>query len=441
MPVARPFRLVSAAALSLLGMAPAIVRAQVAADTAARSAMIDYQAECKADAGRLWGQSLCGPIVLVDPDTHQGIASIKPPGGAFVEDHGVWIGTLPPGIPISNTSLVWVGVAWAFVRLPVPDQRLDRVSLLLHESFHRIEDSLHLAGGDPMLPHLDEREGRYWLRLEIRAMKAALSAEGAVAKAAARDAMLFRARRVSLYPGSDTLEDLVERHEGMAEYTGTALALQRTGEPLSGTAHLFDGFEHRPTFVRSLGYGTGPGLGLLLDRYDSGWRKRLAGHSPALMLGTAAGYRPPADLKAEADRRAMAYGGGALAREEDARASRRQAELKDYHQRLVEGPVLELRQERLGRSFNPNTLVAFGAEGTIYPTGAFSADWGALTIDSLGGLVSGDYRLLRVSLPVDTSASLIRGIGWTLELKRGWKLTKGTRTGDLTVVSDAGSGP
>jgi hypothetical protein len=437
MSIARPTWLASAAAWSLAVASATPANAQLVQDSIARSGMRDYLTACRQDAGRLWGRSLCGPIILVEPETRQAIASEKPPGGEFALGGGVWVGTVPSGIPLSNTSLTWVGVPWAFVRLPLPDDRLSRVQLLLHESFHRIEDSLHLEGGDPLLPHLDERDGRFWLRMELRAMSAALSATGDSARRATKDALLFRARRQAIYPGTDTLEDAVERHEGMAEYTGMVLALRLTGSPVSTSARSFREFESRPSFVRSLGYGTGPGLGLLLDRYAAGWRGRVAGQSPAGILGAAVGFHPSAKLAEEADHQSTRYGGREVATEEEAREQDRRTRLAAYRTRLIDGPVMVLRQNRLSRSFNPNTLVAFGGDGTVYPTGTFSAEWGALEVNEGGALVANDFQLLRVALPADTAARPIQGSGWTLDLAKGWRLAPGRRAGDLEVVPDS----
>ena len=433
MPVARLSWLASAAALSLAAVLAPPVEAQEPIDSAVRATMRDYLQACKADNAVLWRRSLCGPIILVDPDTRQAIASVEPPSGGFTQWMGAWEGVVPPGIPLSNTSLDWAGTPWAFVRLPLSSDRLARVQLLLHESFHRIEDSLNLAGGDPMLPHLDERDGRYWLRLELRAMSAALSATGDSALQATRDALLFRARRHQLYLGTDTLEDQVERHEGMAEYTGMVLALRQTGEPVSVAARSFAEFETRPSFVRALGYGTGPGLGLLLDRYADGWRGRLAGKSPSGILASAVRFTLPADLERAAANRATHYAAAALASEEDAREQARQARLADYRKALLEGPVLVLRQDRLSRAFNPNNLVAFGNDGTVYPDGTFSGEWGSLEVEEGGVLVAGDFKTLRAPLPADTATRPIRGKGWKLELAKGWHLAPGSRPGDLEV--------
>jgi hypothetical protein len=135
--------------------------------------------------------------------------------------------------------------------------------------------------------------GHEWLRLELRALAAALRSNGAAARAAARDALLFRLRRQQIYPGADTLEAALEQQEGLAEYTGDKIALAVTGAPESRVAQALDEFESRPTFVRSLGYGTGPALGLLLDRYASGWRNRVKEHGIAPQLAKALHFVPP----------------------------------------------------------------------------------------------------------------------------------------------------
>src|SRR5689334_14643679 len=105
MPVARRIRLASAAALSSIAALTSNALSQNASDTAAIAALHDYQAECRADNGALWGRSLCGPILLVDPRTRHALAPIKPPGGTFTQTEGLWIGTIPNGIPVANTSL------------------------------------------------------------------------------------------------------------------------------------------------------------------------------------------------------------------------------------------------------------------------------------------------------------------------------------------------
>ena len=283
---------------------------------------------------------------------------------------------------------------------------------------------------------LDERDGRYLLRLELRAMVAAIQASGAAARRATEDALTFRAQRNRLYPGSDTLESALEIQEGLPEYTGTRLALTATGLGMARVAQATAEFESRPTYVRALGYGTGPLLGLLLDRYATGWRPRVREAGFSRQLGPAIGFDQPGNLDSAVAASAPRYGGDSLAQVENARAEVRADAVARFRALLVDGPVIILRAEQMMRSFNPNNLVALGASGTVYPTGTFQADWGVLTVEQGGALVLPGNREVRVPVPaaMDPLSAVIAGSGWRLELKPGWRLTPGPRPGDFTAT-------
>ncbi len=423
---------------AVLALSSSPLAAQV--DTAAaRAALTDFATACAQDGGALWGRSLCGPLFLVDPATRAVIANMADSTPVLVEHGGVYVGTLPTDIVPSNTAVSWGGRRWAMVMLPLPADRYTRLQLLAHESFHRIQDDLGLALLAPPSPHLDERDGRVWLRLELRALAAAVAAKGPAARDAAHDALLFRAYRLQRYRGADTLEALLETQEGLAEYTGTRIALAATGEPEAAATRELTEFESRSTYVRSFAYATGPALGLLLDRYAPGWRTQLRTHyDPAGLLAAALGFRADDGLEREARAAARAYGGDAVARAEDARATERDARLAAYRTSLVDRPVLVLRQRNLGLSFDPNTVVPLGDAGTVYPTGTFKASWGTLQVADGGALVNPDFTVLTVAAPADTAGSTLKGAGWTLQLTAGWVVRPSAkRPGDYEVVAAA----
>ncbi|MGD0484528.1 MAG: hypothetical protein ABSB58_07720 [Gemmatimonadales bacterium] len=416
---------------------PAIAAAQAAADSAAAlTGVREFWAACSHDAGRTWGKSLCGPLITVNGQTGLAIATEQPPRGTFTRSGTLWIGQVPEGMQVANTAFEWNGRLWSTVRLPLPTDRFARIQLLIHESFHRIQPDLGLNAGDAMNAHLDERDGRYLLRLELRAMAAAIQTSGAAARRATTDALLFRPERNRLYPGSDMLENALEIQEGLPEYTGARLALTETGLTAARAAQAAAEFENRPTYVRALGYGTGPLLGILLDRYTPGWRTRIREAGFAHQLASAVGFVPPADLSAAVAASAVRYGGDSLARAEDDRAASRARALAAYRALLVDGPVLVLRADELFRSFDPNNLVPLGASGTVYPNGTFQAVWGVLTVERGGALVAPGNREVRVPVPpaTDSTAAALQGDGWRLELRPGWRLRPGPRPGDLTAT-------
>ena len=402
----------------------------------ATAGLRDARVACARDGGRLWGASLCGPVVLVRPSTRVALANRRDPDSTFAARDGAWVGTLPSSVGVANTSVRWGDAYWSMVMLPLPADRFERIKLLAHESYHRLQSAQGRAGADPVNAHLDERDGRLWLRMELRALAAALRATGPLARQRTEDALTFSAYRRQLYPGSDTLEAALEMQEGLAEYTGARLALDVTGAREDRVARQLAELETRPSYVRSFAYATGPALGLLLDRYAPGWRGRVREERDMTrLLADALHFTPPPDLAVAAPTRAMLYGFVKVAAAEDARDADRRARAAAYRAALVDGPVLVARQKGLGTVFDPNTLVPLGAEGTVYPTGTFTAPWGKLQVTEGGALVSPDFTTVRVPAPADTAARPLRGRGWTLELAPGWTVRPAvTRPGDWELA-------
>jgi hypothetical protein len=64
--------------------------------------------------------------------------------------------------------------------------------------------------------------------------------------------------------------------------------------------------------------------------------------------------------------------------------------------------------------------------------------WGMLTVTD-GALLKGDWSEVRVVAPKDVTTRLIKGDGWTLELKTGWSLQPGKRSEDYMLKHDGGS--
>lgn len=404
----------------------------------ASAALVEFDAACRR-VPPLWPVELCGPIVLVDPQTRLAVANAPDPAGAFTGRGGVFVGRMPDDMPVANTGFDWQDARWAMIMLPLAGEASSRLRLLAHESFHRIQSALGYPLADAVLAHLDEEQGRTWLRLELRALARALSAAGGEARQAVHDAALFRQVRHATYPGAAELERQLEANEGLAEYTGVRFAMDAAGSGIGDAVRAAEAFEQRPAYVRSLGYGTGPLLGLLLDRYEPGWRDTflenpdLAGRLAAAVDAPAA---DPAAAKAEATRRAAGYGAVTVLAEERERARRRAAEQQRYRRILVDGPTLALGPPDLMLMFNPNTVLPLGPEGYIYPGAILLGPWGRLEIREGAALGSEDRSRARVAAPSSAEpapSGTVEGPGWTLTLEPGWRLVPGERPGDFKL--------
>ena len=274
--------------------------------------------------------------------------------------------------------------------------------------------------------------------MELRALAEALRTKGAPARRAAKDAMAFRAARQFLNPGSDQLESALEIQEGLAEYTGTVVALNNSGESVSRVARAVEDFEDQRAFARSFAYATGPALGLLADRFASPWRKTVKSDTNlASILVKALGFRADAAVVERAKSRAQRYGFRLVSQDEHARAAITLARSASYRTRFLEGPILEIpRTGDLQRSFNPNNLFPLADSGTVYPTGTFTGRWGTLQVDDVGALLAPDNQSLRVSAPTNDQARPLTGPGWRLELASGWTIRASTKPGSFELAPE-----
>lgn len=387
----------------------------------------------RADRGRLWGVSLGGGLLLVDPETRLAYANQPDPQGRLRRVGPVLRGEIPTDVNLANTALAWAGGKWSMILLPLPEDRVARARLIVHELWHGVQDQLGLPSSAATNHHLDTREGRYWLQLEWRALARALAEPGSKRAAATIDAALFRAQRRALFPGAAVEENAMEMHEGMAEYTGIKLSGATDPARFVIETNLQEAPETE-SFVRSFAYATGPAYGLLLDETGLVWRKGLQPSSDlgALLLRRANLTLPP-DLSAAAARRAVSYDSADLAAREQAREKARRAVLDEYRAKLVDGPVLKLPLHNMKMEFDPGNLVPLESAGTVYPHIRIVDDWGILTVKKQGALLKADFSEASVTPPAKLDTQPFTGDDWTLELKPGWELAPGSRKGDFQL--------
>ena len=173
----------------------------------------------------LWNINIYGPILLVNPDTRQLYSNYTDSAGLLKKNGNIYSGNLPAEINIANTAVDWSGRRWAMIMLPLPENKEVRINLLAHELFHKAQPSLGFKLFNTQNNHLDQRDGRIYLRLELEALKKALQATNDnELKTHLTNAFTFRKYRYSLYPGADTTENLLELNEGLAEYTGLIIS-------------------------------------------------------------------------------------------------------------------------------------------------------------------------------------------------------------------------
>lgn len=406
--------------LATLVFAATVSAAPIPLDRARRT-FEEIRLVSEEDGGRLWGTELYGPMLFVDPQTRFAVGNRADAAGVLKAADGVFAGTLPPNVTVANTAVTWNGVEWTMIMWgAVSERSVPRRRLLLHESFHRVQDDL----GFPMAPadnaHLDTVDGRYWLILELRALAAALRNENRAVAIA--DAAAFRARRRGMFAAAEPNERALENNEGLAEYTGFALRGTGDEETRLAIARRIVNAGTTGTLVRSFAYETGPAYGMLLDAMAPEWRKSYKVTSDlAKTLVAAAKLALPQDV----EERAAMYDGKKLRAAEESRAKEQAERLALYRARLVDGPLLMIPTSIAHFGFDPNTVMPFGEHGTVYPALQVTGDWGELTTER-GARVNADWSMLIFG--AEDRAGL--------KLKEGWGLTAGSRAGDVVVTKE-----
>jgi hypothetical protein len=403
--------------LTAIIFAAALVKGPIPLDEAKR-AFDDARLASEQDGGKLWGVPLYGPMFFVDPETRSVVANVADAAGTLEKSGELFTGTLDKSIPIANTAVDWKGTRWTMVMWnSISKRAVPRRRLMMHESFHRVQDSVGLPANNDSVAHLDTLDGRYWFRLELRALAAALRSDGDVRARAISDALAFRAKRLALFPET-AKEPVLENNEGLAEYTGWALRGTADRETRSTFAQALTDIDPTTTFSRSFAYSTGPAYGLLLDILDAGWTRGYKSTSSlsALLAGKVS-IVPP-----DPDGAAQRYGGAELRAEEIKREAETRAKVANYRALLIEGPILELPTGAF--SFDPYTVTTIPDAGTVYGTFEVTAPWGTFKTES-GALMTPDGRVFVPASARDSPQ---------LHLATGWQILAGDRSGDFRVT-------
>jgi hypothetical protein len=381
----------------------------------------EVQALCERDGGRLWGVSLCGPMVIGDMRTRTFATSQPAPDAPR-----------PPLVGLVNAPVEWSGATWgAYIwDFAVNETPRGRNELMLHELFHRVQPQLGLAGLAPSNEHLDAVDGRYWLQLEWRALAQALREAGDRREAAVRDALAFRQTRRALYQGAAESERAAEIVEGLAQYTGTIVAATSTAEATASAIEQLARAEKQESFVRTFAYASGPAYGLLLDASSADWRRKIRGADDlGAFLMQALGVQTASDAEAAAVR----YGGAELRVAEQRREQQRQERISELRKRFVDGPVLLIQGGGRGSSDSRGAVVLPGIGTVYFGTYQFSGEWGTLEAET-GVLVASDVGSRRVPAPMRRNDGTVYGDGWTFKAAPGWVVREGARRGDYEVV-------
>lgn len=386
----------------------------------------------------LWNKDLYGPMILIDPKTREFFAS-EPDSEGILKYNGttLYSGVLPATVNIANTAINWGGKRWAMIMLPLSQNKENRINLLAHESFHRIQPSLGFSLNNAENNHLDQKEGRIYLRLELEALKQAVRSNSEKEiKRHLTNALIFRKYRNTLYKGSETTENLLELNEGIAEFTGLIVSGRNKDQTRSYFLNGIEGFMKNPTFVRSFAYYTTPVYGYLLYHKDPDWNKKI--DSKTDLTGyfiKAFDIRIQTDLQKAVEKLSDNYNGTSIIKQEIDREEQTKKRIAEYKLKFIQQPHFEIKFEKMNVSFDPRNIMPVEDLGTVYPNIRITDLWGILTVET-GALMSPNWDKISISNPVKTENKKVSGDGWILELTDGYTIAKDEDNGNYKLIKN-----
>jgi len=379
----------------------------------------------------LWNLDLYGPVLLVDPATRKIYSNFPDSAGILKQNGNIFTGLLPIMINIANTSLKWQGTSWAMIMLPLPQNNQERFDLLSHELFHRSQPVLGFRLANSDNDHLDKREGRIYLRLELEALDLALKTSDAdEIREHLANAFFFRKTRNSIFPGSAINENRLELNEGLATYTGIMMSGRNDQEKQAYFEKKLIEFQKYPTFVRSFAYITTPLYGLILSRLDKSWNKQV-NDTTNLTDYFINAFRVSVPVILCPDCLAR-YNYKVILDEETGREEEKARQIAEFKKTFIEKPHLDIILEKMNISFDPRNIIPLEEYGNVYPSMRITDNWGILTVTG-GALLSKNWDKVTVSEPVVMSSEKITGEGWTLELKDSYIVEKNIPGGNSNV--------
>lgn len=381
---------------------------------------------CAKDSGKLWGQQLYGPVMFVDRTSRRIIANQADSSGYLKEKDGIFTGIFPRELIINNTAINFGGTVFAISPLPPEDERYDyrMLTRALHSLYHRLQ---LLNGIKPFVynvPSMDETKARIWIKLEWEALRKALTSEGEERQLAIRDALIFRGSNRETYPKESDILNRFEAYEGLATFTYTKLSSVSREEYLERLFSYLDNITGYQSYARSYGNIHGALYATLLDDIGFDFTSiKSDSVDMGLLVKDLYGIELPDVCRDVAGSLAFNYDIDRIREEEDRRALDIKDRLNKQVSVYTEKPVVFFELESPYFDFEPEDVHSLDTIGTLYTAMRVSDNWGKLTVEKGGCLVSYNYKSMRITARgLKEDRNHISGEGWHLILNSDWEL-------------------
>jgi hypothetical protein len=384
----------------------------------------------------IWDRDLYGPLLLVNPFTREAYANFPDSARILKQSGVVFTGKLPMNVSIGNISLQWGGLKWAMVLTPFISENVhDRVDLFSHELFHRIQPELGFTNFNE-LPndHLDTKNGRLYLRLELEALKKALNSVRQKEKLDhIQHALSFRLYRYRLFPHAHMTEASVEINEGLASYIGKLARRLEEDEYVTLLNYKIDSFFKQKNYVKMFAYETVAAYGFLLKPQQPNWHKQIhpkTNFTDFFKQSFRIRFDRTSLSEKEIIEMGKGYGIDQLVLFETERADAIERTIALYKKKFFDDPHFTLPfTGKKSISSDSRYMVSIDQLGRVNPSMKIIADWGILEVIDVGGFLPANLDRVIISPPLHSEGKKIKGEGWILELNQGYEVVLETING------------
>jgi hypothetical protein len=390
---------------------------------------------CDRDNGKLWGENLYGPLMFIDRQSRKITANQPDKEGQLKYKDGIYTGLYPRERIISNSIVHFGGTPFATAALPNTEDTFRIKTRAIHGLFHGLQEADGIQPSFFNIKSMDEKESRFWLKLEWKALRKAIETQGKERQSAIRDALIFRYTSNELFLRNNPEGKKFENQEGLGTFTYTLLSTESHEEFKKRILENLNRVYSFRSYSRSYGYIHGALYSTLL--YEKGFDFKTI-TSDTIYLGMAVKelyhIELPEICRDVAGSISMNYDVDAIVKEEETRLAEIKESLHKQISKFTEKPVVLLELESPAFDFEPEDIHPLDTLGTLYNSIRVSDNWGKLNVEKSGCLMSNDLKFLRISARgLKSDKNHITGEGWTLMLNNEIELT---RVNDNYIISN-----
>jgi hypothetical protein len=382
------------------------------------------EAACNRDNGKLWGKNLNGPIMFVDRETRKIVANLPDKDGILKEKDGIYTGNYPRELIINTIPVHFGGTLFAMAPLPNEEDEFRIVTRAIHSLFHCFQETVGYTSSGYNTANMDEKNARLWIKLEWRALRKAIETEGSEQQVAIRDALVFRGSNHELYHNYTADEIRFENYEGLATFTYLMVSTNSPEEYKTRLLEYLDRIYSYQSYARSYGNIHGALYATLMHQKGFDF-KTIKSENVDLgkIVRELYDIQLPLVCRDVAGSLALNYDIEIIQEEEN----KREMEIRDQINRqvstFIEKPVIYFELESPYFDFEPEDIRPLGSYGTLYSRMRISDNWGKLTVEKGGCLVSNNFKYLRVSAKgLKVKKNRYEGEGWHLILDGDWEV-------------------